>query len=115
MRRGFGLVLSVVVGLLVIAFMAIGCGNSLSENEACNMAKEYLKNTYREPHQQYKKLSIIRCTDFESNVDQGRAKIRVKYTYWAGLGRHGNIWRKQEGNRRHTFRRTDQGWKVSRF
>jgi len=133
MRKKVEFVLFAVVGLLAIALMAIGCGNRLSENEACGLAREDVEkalirdeNISKHSILSHKNSSIKNhnCTDFSSKIDEGWAKIKIKYTYQetrrkvsgCGLRPCEYQWvpHIRTPERMFFFTRTDQGWEISR-
>ena len=108
-------------GLLVVCFLS-ACASRLSETKACNMAKEAWRvgvgwGVFRwteEKRRSADNYEMGECKDFESNTEQGWAKITLPWSYEISWWRDGKIFRTDHENEEYhyTFRRTDQGWKI---
>jgi hypothetical protein len=107
--------------LAAVLFLSSCDSGSLSEEEACRMAIEYLMESrdgwqfhdaYHYPMVAYKNIEVQGCFDFQSDNERGYAKITVRAIGDEYVAEVGTPRGRKELTPSFEFDRFDQGWKI---
>jgi hypothetical protein len=106
---------------ILLLFAACG-GEEFGEQQACDLAKEFLTKTkeagwqfhdaYRYPPVSYKNMEVLECFDFVSDVERGWAKISVRAMGDEYHAEQGTLLGRKELQPTFEFDRYDQGWRI---